>query len=334
MNSEPLHTRAIRRFVLVAIIAPAVIVAVGVAIQLLALPAVPATVATHWNASGHADGFAPSWTQPLLTALFGLGVPALIALSALPGMRRGDRGPSYRLLGALAAATSALVTVGMTWTFAMQRGLADASAAPPVWPALGGALLAGIAVGVGAWLLQPAEEWPGRRVAPATPLDLAHGERAVWLRTATMHTGAAVAIVAAVLAVLLSAVVAWTAGAPAGTAWLLTGIALVLLVLAATTLAFRVRVDEDGLAVDSVLGVPRFRVALDDVESAARVVVNPAGDFGGWGLRMGTGRRFGVVLRAGEALEVVRRGGRRFVVTVDDAGTAAGLLEALVERVR
>ena len=34
----------------------------------------------------------------------------------------------------------------------------------------------------------------------------------------------------------------------------------------------------------------------------------------------------------GEAIEVARRNGKRLVVTVDDAGTGAGLLEALVAR--
>ncbi|MNY73206.1 hypothetical protein D3C86_2119390 [compost metagenome] len=56
------------------------------------------------------------------------------------------------------------------------------------------------------------------------------------------------------------------------------------------------------------------------------------GEFGGWGLRLSTDRRFGVVLRSGEAIEVLRRSGKRFVVTVEDAATGAALLEALVER--
>lgn len=42
----------------------------------------------------------------------------------------------------------------------------------------------------------------------------------------------------------------------------------------------------------------------------------------------------GVVLRSGEAIEVQRTGGRRFVVTVDDAQTGAALLGTLVARSR
>ncbi|MBW9093485.1 DUF1648 domain-containing protein [Microbacterium jejuense] len=324
---------AVRRFVLVAIWLPLAIVVVGVAVQMIALPHLPPTIAVHWNASGQADGFAPAWTQPLVTVLLGLGLPLLMALTSLGGLRRGDRGPTYRLMGASAAAVSALVTVALTATLAMQIGLDAASQAPTVWIPLVVSLVAAAIVGVGAWFLQPGTAAPDAATRPATPLALGPNERALWMRTTSMTTGAAVAVVAAVLLVAAGAVAAWVGGAEPVTAWLLTGVALVLLFFAATTLAFHVRVDDGGLAVDSVLGIPRFRVALADVQSAARVRVTPMGEFGGWGLRIAPhGRRFGIVLRTGEALEVTRRSGRRFVVTVDDAETGAALLEALAQR--
>ena len=56
------------------------------------------------------------------------------------------------------------------------------------------------------------------------------------------------------------------------------------------------------------------------------------GEFGGWGLRLSVEGRFGVVLRQGEAIEVTRANGRRFLVTVDDAATGAALLQALIAR--
>jgi hypothetical protein len=152
------------------------------------------------------------------------------------------------------------------------------------------------------------------------------------MRTTSIARGAAVAIFAGVLVIAVSAAVAWVTGADPLLVWLLVGTAVLLLAVAATTLAFHVRVDDSGLHVESVLGMPRFHVPLADVESAARVDVEPMGEFGGWGLRLSTGRRFGVVLRSGEAIEVLRRSGKRFVVTVDDADTGAALLEALVSR--
>ncbi|KAF2417359.1 DUF1648 domain-containing protein [Microbacterium sp. B35-30] len=322
----------VRRFLLVAVGMPIVLVAIGVAVQLVLLPQVPATIATHWNGAGEADGFAPAWTQPLATAAFGLGIPALIALTTLPGLRRGERGVTYRLMGATAAATSALTTVAFTWTFAAQAASLNAANPPSIWLPLAGSLVAAVAVGVAAWYAQPPQDAMDAAVRPAVPLALGTSERAVWVRATAMSTGAAVGILAAVLAVAVAAVVAWTTGAQIGLAWLLTGLALLLLAFAATTLAFHVRVDDSGLHVDSVLGIPRFHVPLADIESAARVDVNPMGEFGGWGLRLSTGRRFGVVLRSGEAIEVLRRSGKRFVVTVDDADTGAALLEALVSR--
>ena len=317
---------------LVAVWLPVVVVAAGVVLQLVLLPQVPATIAVHWNAAGEADGFAPAWTQPLATAVLGLGLPLLIALTSLPGLRRGDGGPTYRLMGATAAAVAALVTVALTWTFAMQAGLDTAAEAPTVWAALVASFVAGAVVGVAAWFAQPREEATDAAAAPATPLALAANERVLWMRTSGMSRGAAITVVAAVLLVAGSAVVAWVTGAEPLLAWILTGTALLLLVFAATTLAFHVRVDETGLHVDSVLGLPRLHVPLADIASAARVDVSPMGEFGGWGLRLGAGRRFGVVLRSGEAIEVLRRSGARFAVTVDDAGTGASLLEGLVER--
>ena len=321
----------VRRFVLVAVWLPVVLVAVGVAVQLVLLPHVPSTVAIHWNAAG-ADGFAPAWTQPLMTVAFGLGIPLLIALTTLPGLRRGERGETYRLMGATAAATSALTTALFTLTYAMQAGLDSGADAPTVWGALVASVAVAAAAGIGAWYVQPAQEATDAAASPATPLALSPSERAVWARTTAMNTGGAVTVVAAVLVVAVAAAVAWLTGAEPPLAWLLAGIALLLLVFAATTLAFHVRVDDTGLHVDSVLGIPRFHVPLTDVVSAARVEVNPMGEFGGWGLRLSTGRRFGVVLRTGEAIEVLRRSGKRFVVTVDDAGTGAALVEALVAR--
>ncbi|GAA1958240.1 DUF1648 domain-containing protein [Microbacterium deminutum] len=332
MTADQLHALAIRRFILVAIVIPLAIVVVGVVVQLLALPHVPATIAVHWDAAGRPNRFAPAWTQPLATIAFGAGIPLLIGLTALPGLRRGDRGATYRLMGAIAAATATLVTVMSTWTLVMQAGDAGGTAELSVWPALLAAFGAAVAVGVAGWFLQPAESRRASNAAAATPLAISPGERVVWLRTTSMVPAAAIAIALGVAVLAVAAFMAWLTGAADGLVWLLTGTALVLVILAATTVAFHVRVDDDGLTVRSVLGIPRFRVPLGEVSSAAEVEVNPMGEFGGWGLRLGADRRFGIILRAGDAIEVARTSGRRLVVTVDDAATGAGLLQALKAR--
>ena len=330
MTSDRLRSPALSRFLLVALVVPLVLVAIGVTVQLIAMPYVPATIAVHWNAAGEPDRFAPAWTQPLATVLFGAGIPVLIAVTSVPGLRRGDRGVTYRFMAAVAAGTAALVTVAFTWTFVMQAGAPSGAEAGPVWPAVLASIAAAAVVGTVAWFLQPAEEWARPAVPAASPLSIAPGERVVWLRTASMTRGAAIGIAGAVLAVVLAAFVGWLTGAPVGLVWLLGVVGVLLLVLAATTVAFHVRVDDSGLSVDSVLGLPRFRLRLADIASAAAVDVNPMGEFGGWGLRLSVDRRFGVVLRQGEAIEVTRANGRRFVVTVDDAATGAALLQALI----
>lgn len=322
----------VRRFVLVAVWLPMAFAAIAAVTQLALLPQTPSTIAVHWNASGIADGFAPAWTQPLATLGFGFGVPALITAMTLPALRRGERGLTFRLLGAVAASVSALVCVAFTWTFAMQAGH-ETSDAPAIWTVLAGSLGVGALVGLAAWALQPRQGTT--RTAPTSEpaLPLAPHERAGWVQATAVSVGAAVAMVLAVVAVGIGAVVAWVAGGDPALVWVLTGVAVLLFALAATTLAFHVRVDDRGLHVTSFLGIPRFRVAPDDVVSAARVEVDPMGEFGGWGLRVAVqGRRFGVVLRRGEAIEVTRRSGRRFVVTVDDAATGAALLTALSAR--
>ncbi|WP_137843955.1 DUF1648 domain-containing protein [Microbacterium sp. 2FI] len=327
------HARAIRRFVLVALVVPAVLVGVGVAIQLFLLPQMPDTIAIHWNAAGEADGFAPAWTQPIATLGFGFGIAALIASVTLPTMRRGGRGATYRLMGATAAATSALVTVVLTWTYAAQAGSAEASGAAPAGVVLAAGLAAAIVIGIAAWLVQPAEERRRGDRSPATPLSLGATERAVWMHTATMSRGAMTLLAGSVL-LMFGLGIGLMLGGEQTAAWITLGLGALLALLVASNTAFRVTVDESGLRVRSSVGVPRFAVPIAEIIRADAVRVDPMGEFGGWGMRWSPEGRFGVVLRAGEALEVERANGKTFVVTVDDAGTAASLLATFASRTR
>ena len=133
-----------------------------------------------------------------------------------------------------------------------------------------------------------------------------------------------------------------------GTCVAIAGVAVLVLALASETLAvwiavlatavvalsilanarFHVRVDSDGLFLVSAVGWPRVQVPIAEVVSAEVVDVAPMAEFGGWGMRWAADRRFGVVLRAGEGILVRRTDGRSVTVTVDDAATGAGLLNA------
>jgi hypothetical protein len=329
-NDRAAH--AVRQFVWCAIVAPLVLTIVSVAVQLAMLPRLPEPIAIHWDAAGIANGFAPAWVQTLATVALGLGIPLLIALTALPGLRRGDRGGSYRFMGALACAVSALVALLMTGTLLGQVGLASAEDAPSVVPVLIAGFGAAIAVGVVAWFVQPAEKPLRTDVDRVRPLELAPGERAVWFGSSTIARPALIAVTVASLVISAAAVVVWLSG-DAVAAAIATFVAVVVVALAITTTAFRVRIDDSGLTVTSVAGIPRFHVPTDDVVSVAVRDVTPMGEFGGWGMRSVPGR-FGVVMRTGPGLDIERRSGRRFVVTIDeDAVTAGALLAALTQPV-
>lgn len=328
----PAETRRIvTRFVLVAVVLPAVIVTSGVVVMLAALPALPDPVATHWDAGGAPDGFGPPWVPIVLLAGTGLGIPLLLALLTLPALRRGDRGGAYRLLGATALGLSTLLTVLVAVSTVRQAGLADAAAGPSIWVPLAAAGGAAAVATVAGWFAQPRQRFEPTP-APAVPTQLSPGERAVWLQRATMSRSGVLVLLAAIALTGAVTVITAVATTEAVALWLTSVLMVLVSLLVAANLVFHVRVDDHGLTVTSALGWPRMRVPLDEVDQAAVVEVNPMAEFGGWGLRWGPAGRFGVVLRTGPGIEVRRRSGKTFTVTVDDAHTGAALLGALAAR--
>lgn len=333
MTADASRARMIARFRLVALFIPLALTALAVIVQLTLAPSLPDPVAIHWGVGGVPDGFAPVWLVVVMTAAAGAVLPVAMGLSALRGLRLGDQGVTYRFLGAVAAGLSALIALLSTWSLVLQRGLADAAAAPPVTTAVLVSSAAALAVGYGGWLVQPSVPAVRQRERRAEPLDLGAQEDAVWLRTQSLGGFGRTVLAIGLVALVLGTVAAWLLPSDPTLRWSLTGSLVVVVAVAAVTGAFRVRVDRDGLTVTSILGLPRMRVPLAEVEAAGVVEVNPAGEFGGVGLRSAPGR-FGVVLRAGEAIQITRRNGRQFVVTVDDADTAVALLLAYQARAR
>jgi len=116
--------------------------------------------------------------------------------------------------------------------------------------------------------------------------------------------------------------------------WGLLVVVILLVALIAAMSSAVVRVDSSGVTIRSSLGWPRTWVPLDEIVRADVTEVRPLRDFGGWGWRVGRKGRVGVALRRGEALLIERTGGRSVVVTVDDAATAAGLVNVLADRAR
>lgn len=312
----------------VATVAPVVLTLVAVVVAVLVAPDLAAPVRVHWDAAGNSDGFAPGWSAIVGFAVVALAVTALVS-AILAGAGVHVVTVQTKILALVPVFITALFGALELWILATQH---QGAAAPPVWSGLLLGFGAAVVLVLAGWFALP----PAVRVAPgaderrAEPLPLAAGERASWHATTTMALAARVGILAAILfavaAVTLATVVTQ------GAMWPLYLVPVVLLVAFATTTTWHLRVDDDGLVVRAAAGFPVFRMARTDVAEAGTVVIRPLGDFGGWGLRWGTGRRFGIVTRAGEALQVTRRDGRILVVTVDDAATAAGLLTAVAAR--
>lgn len=322
-------------FLRVGLLVPLLILAVACLVAASWMPDLPDPVATHWGEGGGPDGFGPAWTYLAILAGLGGGLVLVFAalgwfahrLPASPTAPRLQWSPTARLLAATNLALAGMLSITVFASLAPQRGLVDATQAPDV---SGGVILALVAMpvlGLAGWLLQPKIEASREASADdAAPLPLATGERAAWFGTAVMgKAGAAFLLVALVGMAGLS--VALLAGGQSG-GWTTALTTVVVAVLVISTSVFRVRISEQGLRVRSLVGFPTFTVPASEVRAARVTEVNPMAEFGGWGIRKGLDGRSGVVLRAGKALEVARTDGRVFVVTVDDAETAAAVLAA------
>jgi hypothetical protein len=304
---------------------PAVVLAV------LALPVpllahrLPDPIATHWGLTGGPDGSSartPAWL--VVVAAWALAWIGLVWRSRRPGPRSGIRMPELvvalavgGLLAGMSVATVALNLDAESWR--------DAGSFP-IWGALT-ALAPAIGLGAAGAALEsgrPAPVRPDRRAGPPPSVGLAPGQRAVWLGRASSRLLLVITLPAA--AVLAAA--ALLVGPPEG--WILLFAAAVVGVAAALTATIDVTVAPTGVRVGfGPFGVPRKVIPLERIERADAIDVEPLA-WGGWGYRVPRPGTSAVVLRRGPGVLLELAGNRRFVVTVDDAPRAAGLINDLV----
>ncbi|MEV4433997.1 DUF1648 domain-containing protein [Streptomyces sp. NPDC049585] len=280
----------------------------------------PERMATHFGVDGQADAFDTAGT--FLAVGFGVvgGLGAMFgglvyAMRAVPEPQR-----IVAVLGGWAA-----VLVGVVVVDVLRVNAAGGELRLPAWHMLVALGAAMAYAGLG-WLLAGAYEPPA--AGPSAPsarvprLELAVGEVASWSHVAASPLLRAVGVVMAVAGLALGFAAGWAGGASL----------LVAGVVTALCSGARVTVDRNGLTVRPVvLPRPRVRLPLERITEASARHVEPLREFGGWGYRVVPGAS-GVVLRAGDAVAVRLVHGSEFVVTVDDAGTAVGLLNALRER--
>jgi len=310
---------------IVAVALPLLVGLVAVLVQVAWLPDLPDPIAIHWGTDG-ADGFGPAWSSIAMTGGLTLGLVGLFA--AMLALARGQAPTAiHKLLAVSSLGVTVLLAGTVTASVGVQRGLADAADAPDITPWLLASVVTALAVGAIAWFVLPKAVSPTTELSPAEPLPLVAGERSVWIAE-TRLSGGAVAVILLAVGFAIAATVFATVVSD-GLTWPLLIVPVLLVLLCTAGIAWRVRVEPGGITVRSQpFGWPRTRIPASDVASVDISHVEPLAEFGGWGWRWAPGRNFGVISRGGEAIEVTRRDGRRFTVTVDDAATGAALLAA------
>lgn len=311
------------RSIFIGAVFPIAVAAVAAALMLSWLPELPNRVAIHWGPDG-ADGFGSPWVLVLMP----LAVAIAFAAFAVGVTRRGSAGltVNHKLLLVASMWLSIVLSVVMAGSLAIQRS-DDGAAIGPVWPVVLVGFLIATAVGALAWFFLP-QGSRAANAAAAAPLPIAAGERVYWSRRVGLGAmGTGIVIGAVVLA--LAAAVVTALFAPTALGFAVAALVFVALV-GATTTRWKVSASASGLVVRGVLGWPRMTVAAADIRSVGVATVDPLGEFGGWGFRWGAPDRSGLIMQAGEAIEVTRSNGKRFVVTVDDARTGAAVLAAYI----
>lgn len=317
------------RVLIIGGIVPIAITIVATALMISWLPELPEPIAVHWNVSG-ANGFGPVLpfviVPPVATALFSFFAVAWSRRSIVSGVMAWNQ----KVIVVASVWFAVLMNVAFAGSLWVQRGIADAHDAPDVGPTLLIGFTAAVVLGALAWFLLP----PGRAVdAPgvaASPVSVAGGERVSWSHSTQLATTPLI-LISVVIGVAFATVIASVAVTPR---WVLHGTITILVVsaLAATNFWWRVSADTRGFIVKGFFGWPRKRIPLERITSVSVVDVNPSGDFGGWGWRWTADGRTGVILFTGPGIEVTQSNGKRFVVTVPDASTGAGVLAALVAK--
>ncbi|GHG47978.1 hypothetical protein [Streptomyces griseocarneus] len=312
------------RRTLVAVAPPVLAAGVVLSVFLSLRDRLPGRMATHIGPGGHADGFSGqgSFLAVTLGALLGYAVlfgGLTLWIRTDPGVQRVTAATG----GAVAALTGWLVV-------AVLRANAGADdAASVTLPGLQAVLAfaaAAVCAALGWAACGRAEEGDTASgpSAAAVRLPLRDSEAASWSRVSRSRA----LPVTGVLILAGALVVAITAGWASALPLLATGALLVLLTGA------RVTADRRGITVTPALtSWPRLNIPLERIAEAGHRPVDAFRDFGGWGYRARPGAS-GIVLRSGDALSARLTTGSEFVVTVDDAATAAALLNTLADRER
>ncbi|MFE2225194.1 DUF1648 domain-containing protein [Streptomyces kronopolitis] len=283
----------------------------------------PDPLATHFRAAGRADGFTSvqgfATTSLALLLLFGAVVGFFVQL------RPDAPEAPWVIAGGYTLATVWGYAVCVTLLTNADVAEVSTVRVPPWILALSipVALLAGA---LGRLLAGAAPAGPRRPRGAVSRLDLPAAETAGWSRTISSHPLFVLGGLLLGAGLAVGSLADW-----AGGVGLLFGAAVVL-----PMASVRVTVDRRGLTLAPTLLSSRCRfrrIPLDRIAEAGSRRIACFAEFGGWGYRISAGRS-GFVLRSGEGMVVRLTNGKEFVVTVDDAATAAALLNTYADRAR
>ncbi|MEV5510196.1 DUF1648 domain-containing protein [Streptomyces orinoci] len=285
----------------------------------------PDRLATHFSGSGHADGFSSAGSLPVvaLTLLLVAGLLFGVWAYAIEVTPKGWRG--QLVFAYVLAAFLGYVHISVVLVNSGHENSAD-QVSLSLWElpkALGAAALAAALGLLLATLVAPAQRKAAAPAAPGPRLDLGRDESAVWTRTVGSPVLRLTGFAETVAGLALCA-----AGLP------FAGVSLVLVgaLSAVGGSGARITVDRHGLtAVPAWLPFPRLHIPLERITSAASRRVRLLKDIGGWGYRVRPGQS-ALAMRSGDALVATLSTGSEFLITVDDAATAARLLNALIVR--
>lgn len=321
MTQHPSRTPA----VVGAVVVSAIALATALAAPVVMSSRLGDRLASHWDLAGRADGsMAPLALALLCGAIVVAGGAALVAGVARAGSSAAWP-PLATFLGVYLVTMFTALSVQIVVTN-LDHPDWRAVPGPSVWVILAATILpALLAGGACRWL---AGRWPSvpptTDAIPPRPIEVAEGERAVWIGRCANRLLAGVSAALIAVGGVLAVVTVWWIG-------LLLGVAgLVTLPLSAVTVV----VDPNGLQVRyGALGWPVTRIPVEQVTASSAIDVEPS-RWGGWGYRgsLHLMRRAAVVLRRGEGIRADLSDHRVFVVTVDDASTGAALLDTYRSR--
>lgn len=303
---------------------PLVVGAIGIAIMLSWLPGIPGSVIVHWGLDGNRQGEA--WFYPLAVGIIVVAISALISGLLARAVHPGAPSVYEIVLAVVPLWISIFITGSAVVLLGAQRN-GPSEIGHPWVGALASLGIAAAASG-GAWLLLPRPKAVVKTAEgpEAKPLPIEPGQRTVWMGQVSVRPGVTVLATVLISLLLVFGIFTIVEGRPFG--WVIVPLSIVL-GFGLSTFDIHMTIDRRGLVVRGAIGVPTIRIPLDDVARVGVVTVNGLVDTGGYGTRFTPGRRTIVMIRSGEAIEVLRKSGRTLVVTIDDAQGAAGVLAAL-----